>query len=599
MLKIMLSFVPIHIFLWSLFCFFMIVYGAELGDINCLREINNSSDSSNQIWDFNFNINTIDLCSSFTGIECMTSGIDEEKVISIKLSNMGLEGQFPHCIENFSWLQNLNLSHNKLFGNIPPDISSKLPYLTSLDLSNNNFYGEIPKAIANLSYLNTLRLDGNQLNGTIPKELGFLPRITVFSVANNLLSGPVPVFVNNNVNVTLSYVNNNGLCGGTTLESCDEESLFGKPFWYSFVIAFVCSATSVIVTFMDYTQPWNEFKKSSRKSNTIYPLRKEQNNQKHTTNVAQLLPLALQEEGNKELCRLLERLIPRMSFMELCKATNYFSSNNIMGLGTTGIMYKAEVSNNCLIAVKRFYYSDKYKRQFLLETMIPGRHMHRNIASLLGFCIEKKERILVYSYISNGTLCHWLHNSQLEWPERIHIAIGIARGLSWLHKKCKIIHLNLSSECVLLDKNFEPKISNFGKAKFIMNQKNHARMRLFLVDEVIGVKGSFEKDIYDFGIILFELITGQKLSISSDSCSTNYDDDIGVDNSSLRSYISNRLFTDPSDFYYATDKCITGKGFDDKIHGLLEVACKCVKPSMEQRPKMDDVYRTITALWKG
>lgn len=287
----------IQIFLWSLVRLFMAGYGSE-SDINCLRDVKNSLDQFSHLSSWDFNSNTQGYICKFAGVECLNH--KEDRVISLVLSNMGLEGQFPHCIENFSWLQNLDLSYNQLSGFIPSDISSKLPYLTSLDLSNNKFYGEIPKGIANFSYLNTLRLDGNQLTGQIPQELGLLPRIRVFSVANNLLSGPVPVFANN-LDVSLSYVNNSGLCGGI-LGSCDEESLFGRSFWYSFVIAFASSATSVIVAFMDYFAPWKEFKR--RRSNAIHPLTKKQNNQNDTKKAAELLPLALQEEGSKEVLSL-------------------------------------------------------------------------------------------------------------------------------------------------------------------------------------------------------------------------------------------------------------------------------------------------------
>ncbi|XP_027338109.1 probably inactive leucine-rich repeat receptor-like protein kinase At5g48380 [Abrus precatorius] len=559
-------------------------YGAK-SHIHCLQTIKNL-DPFNHLssWDFESN-NEGDICR-FSGVECLN--YMEDRVINIWLSNMGLKGMFPSCIEHFTWLQSLDLSYNELYGNIPSDISSNLPYLTSLDLSKNNFYGEIPKGIANFSYLDTLRLDGNQLTGQIPKELGLLPRIRDFSVANNLLTGPVPDFVSN-VDVSLSYANNSGLCGGI-LESCDQ-SLFDRSFWYSFIIGFVSSAAAI----MYHYAPWTEFKK--RRSNAVYPLRKKQNYQKETGQAVELLPLALQEQGSQELSRLLERLIPRMSFMELCRATEYFTADNILGLGTTGIMYKAKVPNNCFLAVKRLYDADMYKREFLLETMIPGRHKPINIAPLYGFFMEKNERILVYKYMANGKLSNWLHSDEgqptikLEWPERIHIALGLARGLSWLHKRCKIVHLNLDSECVLLDKNFEPKISNFGKAKFI-NQlvEDHERMKLFLIDG-IGVKGSVERDVYDFGIILFELITGKRLSPTTDTC--------GNANDSLMKYISNNLFADPIDFFDAVDKSIIGKGFDNKILDLLEVACDCVKDSIEQRPMMVDMYKTIRAMWES
>ncbi|KAK7331808.1 hypothetical protein VNO80_28549 [Phaseolus coccineus] len=573
------------VFLGSLFCLFMTGFSAE-SDIYCLETIKNM-DPSNILSSWDFKTNTEGVICTFSGVECISNHV-EDRVIGLWLSNMGLKGQFPSCIEDFTWLQTLNLSHNELSGYIPNDISSKLLYLATLDLSNNYFSGEIPKGIANLLGLITLLLDGNQLTGHIPQDLGLLPWLRDFSVANNLLEGPVPGF-RSNLNVSLSYVNNSGLCGGT-LGRCDE-SLFGRSFWYSFIIGFVSSATSVLVSCMYYYAPWTEFKK--RRSNAIHPLIKKPN----TEQEAELLPLAFQEQRRKELSMLLERLITRMSFMELCKATDYFCTDNVLGIGTTGIMYKAKVSNKCFLAVKRIYDADKYKWEFLLEIMIPGRHRHRNIVPLHGFCIEKQERVLVYKYISNGRLSDWLqsdeehHPIKLEWPERIHIALGLARGLSWLHEKCKIVHLNLDSECVLLDKSFEPKISNFSKAKFLhQSVEDHVRMKMFLVDG-LGVKGYAERDVYDFGIILFELITGKRLSQSADSS-----DSIS---GHLMNYIRKNLFTDPADFYDAIDDGIIGKGFDDKIVGLLEVACDCVKTSLKQRPKMVDMHQTIRAMWEG
>ncbi|XP_022643012.1 probably inactive leucine-rich repeat receptor-like protein kinase At5g48380 isoform X2 [Vigna radiata var. radiata] len=537
------------VFFGSLFCLFMARFGAE-SDIYCLQTIKNM-DTSDLLSSWDFESNTERGICRFSGVECGNNYV-EDRVISLWLSNMGLKGQFPRCIEDFTWLQTLILSHNELSGYIPNDISAKLPYLTTLDLSNNYFSGEIPKGIANLSGLITLLLDGNQLTGQIPQDLGLLPRLRDFSVANNLLEGSVPVFVSN-LDVSLSYANNSGLCGGI-LGNCDE-SLF-------------------------------EFKK--RRSNAIHPLVKKQNTEQE---------LVFHEQGSKELSILLERFITRMSFEGLCKATDYFCIDNVLGIGKTGIMYKAKVSNSCFLAVKRLYDADKYKWKFLLEIMIPGRHRHRNIVLLHGFCIQKHERILVYKYISNGRLSDWLESDEghqptkLEWPERIHIALGIARGLSWLHKRCNIVHLNLDSECVLLDKNFEPKISNFGKAKFL-NQtvEDHVRMKLFLVDG-LGVKGNAEKDVYDFGIILFELLTGKRLSPSTDSS-----DSI---NGHMMKYISKNLFTDPADFYDAIDDSIMGKGFDDKILRLLEVACDCVKTSLKQRPKMIDIHHTLRAMWEG
>ena len=134
------------------------------------------------------------------------------RVLNIRLSEMGLKGKFPRGIENCSSMIGLDLSSNKLSGPIPSDISLKLPFITTLDLSSNSFSGVIPLSLANCTYLNVLKLDNNQLTGSIPLQIGQLNRMKTFSVSNNRLSGPVPTF--GFAIQADSYANNLGLCGG-------------------------------------------------------------------------------------------------------------------------------------------------------------------------------------------------------------------------------------------------------------------------------------------------------------------------------------------------------------------------------------------------
>lgn len=186
-------------------------------DIYCLKTIKESLEDPynylNSSWDFNNN--TEGFICKFTGVECWHP--DENKVLNIRLSDMGLKGKFPRGIENCSSMTGLDLSSNKLSGPIPSDISQKLPYITSLDLSSNSFSGVIPLSLANCTYLNVLKLDNNQLTGSIPLQLGQLNRMKTFSVSNNRLSGPVPTF-SSSIQAD-SYANNLGLCGGP-LASC-------------------------------------------------------------------------------------------------------------------------------------------------------------------------------------------------------------------------------------------------------------------------------------------------------------------------------------------------------------------------------------------
>lgn len=192
---------------------------ATVSDIYCLKTIKDSLEDPynylNSSW--NFNNNTEGFICKFTGVDCWHP--DENRVLNIRLSDMGLKGKFPRGIENCSSLTGLDLSNNKLSGPIPYDISEKLQFVTSLDLSSNSFSGEIPVSIANCTYLNVLKLDHNQLTGAIPLQLGQLNRIKTFSASNNLLSGQVPVFSSNSGATTESYANNLGLCGGP-LRAC-------------------------------------------------------------------------------------------------------------------------------------------------------------------------------------------------------------------------------------------------------------------------------------------------------------------------------------------------------------------------------------------
>ncbi|XP_030940245.1 probably inactive leucine-rich repeat receptor-like protein kinase At5g48380 [Quercus lobata] len=297
----------------------------------------------------------------------------------------------------------------------------------------------------------------------------------------------------------------------------------------------------------------------------------------------------------------LEGMITRMSFTELREATGNFNTHNFIGLGKIGIMYKAVLPNGWPLAVKRFYESPSFEKQFVSELFALGRLRHNNLVPLLGYCKERKEKLLVYKYILNGNLYDWLHVMEgndkiLEWHLRIKIATGIARGLAWLHHKCdfRVVHLNLSSTSILLDKNFEPKISNFGGAKISSSEG-----ALFLdsididssnssfVDSGVWELGFVKKDVYDFGILLLELIIGKEpIEINNYSKSSN---------GSLLDWITH-LLTSSSNLYSVIDKYLIGRGFDGEIFQLLRIACMCLNPFPGRRPTMLELYTKISIL---
>ena len=221
-------------------------------DIYCLKSIKGSLEDPygylNTSWDFNNN--TEGFICKFTGVECWHP--DENKVLNIRLSDMGLSGQFPRGIQNCTSLTGLDLSSNKLSGPLPFDIQRLVGFLTTLDLSSNNFSGEIPMSLSNCTYLNVLKLDNNHLTGEIPPELGHLVRMKQFSVANNMLSGVVPYFGPNTSIAANSFDGNMKLCGAP-LEPCPapkQRRKFDYSFKGGFLVGYAVSAVSVITIFM-------------------------------------------------------------------------------------------------------------------------------------------------------------------------------------------------------------------------------------------------------------------------------------------------------------------------------------------------------------
>lgn len=203
----------ISLFSWLLLHSY-VSYGLE-SDVNCLRSIQSSLEdplkSLASTW--NFENSTEGFICRFTGIECWHD--DENRVLNIRLSDMGLKGEFPRGIANCKSLTGLDLSSNSISGSIPSDISDIIKFVTSLDLSSNSLSGSIPVGLSNISFVNSIKLDNNQLSGQIPPEIGLLDRLKVFSVSNNQLTGPVPNFRNTTTTITAAnYAQNPGLCGG-------------------------------------------------------------------------------------------------------------------------------------------------------------------------------------------------------------------------------------------------------------------------------------------------------------------------------------------------------------------------------------------------
>ncbi|GJT50565.1 probably inactive leucine-rich repeat receptor-like protein kinase [Tanacetum coccineum] len=273
----------------------------------------------------------------------------------------------------------------------------------------------------------------------------------------------------------------------------------------------------------------------------------------------------------------MEKFICRMRLAELEMATNNFENKKVIGYGNMGLMYKAMFPNGLLLAVKRLHKFESFEKEFLLEIEILGRLRHTNLVPLLSFCYEREKKFLVYKYMCNGTLHQWLNVNPLVgavkmigWHFKGKIAIGIARGLAWLHHNnvLRVAHLKISSKCILLDEKFEPKISNFGNSDILMNTSGiPSSICNFVVPD--SGPSPYKEDVYSFGILLLELITDTEPSTW-----------INFPTQYVRGGELNVI-----------DVCLIGQGFNEEINETLRIAEKCIQARTDGATSMLQVYQ--------
>ncbi|XP_058722465.1 LEAF RUST 10 DISEASE-RESISTANCE LOCUS RECEPTOR-LIKE PROTEIN KINASE-like 2.4 isoform X1 [Vicia villosa] len=225
----------------------------------------------------------------------------------------------------------------------------------------------------------------------------------------------------------------------------------------------------------------------------------------------------------------------KYKFSEIKKMTNSFKIK--LGQGGFGVVYKGKLFNGCPVAVKILNASKRNGEEFINEVASITRTSHVNVVSLIGFCFEGRKKALVYEFMSNGSLDKFIYNKgpetieSLSWDNLHQIAKGIARGLEYLHRGCttRILHFDIKPHNILLDENFNPKISDFGLAKLcprkesIISMSDQRGTMGYVAPEVWnrhfgGV--SYKSDVYSFGMMLLEMVGGRK-NINADASHTS------------------------------------------------------------------------------
>ncbi|ESQ40651.1 hypothetical protein EUTSA_v10012600mg [Eutrema salsugineum] len=535
-----------------------------------------------------------------------------EQLFELNLANNHLVGPIPSNISSCAALNQFNVHGNFLNGSIPLGFRN-LGSLTYLDLSGNNFSGSIPSTLGDLEHLLTLNLSRNQLNGPLPAEFGNLRSIQIIDVSFNFLAGVIPselgllqtinsLILNNNkihgkipdqltncfslVNLNVSFNNLSGII--PTMKNFSHftpASFFGNPFLCGNWVGSICgpsksrvlTRTSVICMVLGFITLIVMIVIAVYKS-------------KQQKQVLKGSPK--QSEGSTKLV-ILHMDMAIHTFDDIMRVTENLSEKYIIGYGASSTVYKCTSKTSRPFAIKRIYNQHPHNlREFETELETIGSIRHRNIVSLHGYALSPFGNLLFYDYMENGSLWDLLHGPgkkvKLDWDTRLKIAVGAAQGLAYLHHDCtpRIIHRDIKSSNILLDGNFEARLSDFGIAKSIPASKTYASTYVlgtigYIDPEYARTSRLNEKsDVYSFGIVLLELLTGKK----------------AVDNeANLHHMILSKA--DDNTVMEAVDAEVSVTCVDSgHIKKTFQLALLCTKQNPLERPTMQEVSRVLLSL---
>ncbi|PIA40868.1 hypothetical protein AQUCO_02400135v1 [Aquilegia coerulea] len=478
------------------------------------------------------------------------------QLTTLSLSENNLSGSIPPSLGNCKNLAELNLAMNNLIGAIPiqvfsissmtaevgnltsllklsvadnilsghiPESLDKCLNLVQLSMKGNFFQGNIPKSLNTLRGLQILDISSNNLSGEIPKYLEQFPDLAYLNLSVNQLEGQVPrngVFANASL---FSVIGNQNLCGGIEelkLPPCIQNKIKKKTSSPLKVIIPIVGSLCLFLLLLFFLALYR--RKVLNKNTSSSTL----------TNIPSY---------------------KRVSYLELLRATNGFSADNLIGVGSYGSVFKGVLEEiNQAVAVKVLNLQREGASKSFLTECNALRHLrHRNLLKIITACSSvdfhgNDFRALVFEFMPNGSLEEWLHprvnghdSRNLSFIQRLDIAIDIASALDYLHHHCQpsVVHCDLKPSNVLLDDDMTARVADFGIAKLFSTTSYDSSQSQPSSDVIrgsvgyvapeygMGVKVSMQGDVYSYGILLLEMFTRKRPT-----------DDMFVNGLSLHSY---------------------------------------------------------------
>ncbi|CAN6243530.1 unnamed protein product [Urochloa humidicola] len=522
------------------------------------------------------------------------------EMLNLSYNNFG--GSIPKQLFTLSTLSGLDLSHNQLSGQIPQEIGG-LINLGLLNISSNKLSGQIPSSIGECVHLESLHMERNLLDGRIPDSFATLRGIIEMDLSQNNLSGKIPEFFDSFTSIivlNLSFNNfegpvptsgifqkarevfiqgNKKLCADTPLlhlPSCSADTLSNRRKTYGIlkIVGFVALSLVLLSCF-----------------SVILVKKRKKSIQGYHNNTC--------KELNK------------FSYVDLVKATNGFSLANLIGSGKYGTVYRGILElEEHTVAIKVFKLDQLgAPESFLAECEVLRNTRHRNLVKVITACSTfnptgQEFKALIIEYMANGSLEGWLYpelnkcglKRPLSLRSRITIAADIASSLDYLHNHCMppIVHCDLKPSNVLLDDSMVAHVGDFGLAKFLHDYSDSTSLVVgprgsigYIAPEYgFGKKISRQGDIYSYGIIILELLTGKRPT-----------DEMFNAGLSLHKFVERAL---PHNIGEILDPNIilNLEGDDDvsSIMRLVELGLSCSVETPKERPTMHDVYAQVMAI---